>query len=77
VSTPKLVVLSVLWILAAAAIGIVVGMVAGELAWIVGWVELGSTAHRTIVDVVALVAFVLLMAVPWLIRRRLLAEPEG
>lgn len=76
-STTKLIVLTVLWVLAAAAIGIVVGMIVGELAWIIGLVDLDSSAHRTVVDVVSLVAFLLLVAVPWLIRRRLITEPEN
>lgn len=76
-STPKLVVLTVLWILAAAAIGIVVGMIIGEIAWITGLVDLDTTPHRTIVDVVSLAAFLLLLAVPWLIRRRLIADTEA
>lgn len=75
-STPRLVLLSVLWILAAAAIGVIVGMIAGELAWIFGWVELDSAPHRTIVDVTSLAAFVALVAVPWLIRHRLSTRVE-
>ena len=69
--TWKLVLLYGAWLLASGAIAVLLGVFAGELLWLIGVVELEDTAYRVVVDVVALISFVLLALTPWLLRNRI------
>ena len=53
------------------------GVFAGELLWLIGVVELVDTAYRVVVDVVALISFVLLALTPWLLRNRIARDEEA
>lgn len=75
--TWKLVLLYAVWLLACGAIAVMFGVLAGEILWLLGLVELDETAYRVTVDVVAAVAFVLLALTPFFLRRRLSRDEES
>jgi len=77
VETWKLLLLYGAWLLASGAIAVIFGVLAGEILWLIGVVELEDTAYRIVVDVVAAISFVLLALTPWLLRHRFLREEEA
>ncbi len=78
-STRKLIVLAVAWVLASLTMGVVVAVFVTEILRLVGVVESGSSGYSTSLDVVTLVVFVGLVAVPFVFRDRFTGtgEDEG
>jgi len=74
VDTWKIVVAYTGWLFAAAAIGLLLGLLSGELALAVRFVDAASPEQRTVVEWVAVVGFVVLAAVPFLLRNRVRRE---
>ena len=72
--TWKIVVAYTGWLFAAAAIGLLLGLLSGELALAVRFVDAASPEQRTVVEWVAVVGFVVLAAVPFLLRNRVRRE---
>ena len=73
-SGPRLAVAAVAWLLAAAAIGVVLGVLVVEAAGLVGLLERGGPTYARTLDVVSLGVFVTLLALPFLLRRRTLGD---
>ncbi len=69
-STGKLIVFSVAWILASLTMGVVVGVLVTEILRLVGVVETGSSGYSLSLNVVTFSTFVALLAVPFVFRRR-------
>lgn len=65
------------WLLASGAIAVIFGVLAGEILWLLGIVELDEVAYLVVVDLVAAVSFVLLALMPWLLRHRLMRDEEA
>ncbi len=76
-SVVKLVALYLAWLLAAAAIGVLVGVFVGEMAALVGLVVRNGDGHRRLVDVGSLGSFLTMAALPFLLRERMRRELEG
>lgn len=76
VETWKLAVAYVAWLLAAATIALLVGLLIGELALAIGAVDAASREQRTVVEVVAVAGFLVLAALPFLLRNRIAREEE-
>lgn len=74
--TWKLVVAYLGWLLAASALALLFGLVLSELAALVRLVDAGSDAQQTVVEVVAVIAFVVLALLPFLLRRRILKAEQ-
>ncbi len=70
-STPKLVGLLVAWALAAIAIAVVAAIVLTEFLDLIGVVESGQPSYSWAINGIALVVFVVLVAMPFLLRGRL------
>ena len=70
--TWKLVLVYAGWLLAAAAIALLGGLLVGEMALAVNLIDSGDTVQKLIVEAVAVVIFVLLAALPSLLRNRVL-----
>jgi hypothetical protein len=62
------------WLLAAATISLLVGLLLGELVLAVGLVDAASTQQRIVVEAVAVAGFLVLAALPYLLRRRVSGE---
>ena len=75
--TWKIVLLYLIWLLACGAIAVMTGVLAGEILWLLGLVELDATGYRVTVDVVSAVVFVLLALLPFFLRNRLLHDDES
>ncbi len=58
------------WLLASIAIALLFALLLGEVVALIGVVEAGSTAQRRLVEITAIVGFVLLALVPFLLRGR-------
>ena len=69
-STLKLIGLAIAWVFAAVAISVVAAMVLAELLNLVGIVESGQTSYGLAINVIALVVFVPLVALPLFLRER-------
>jgi len=69
-SGPLLVVLYLAWLVAAATIAIIVAVLVGELAASVGLVARDGPGSQVLFDVVALVGFLVMAALPFLLRHR-------
>lgn len=69
-STVKLVVLGVAWVLAALAVAVVTAIVLTELLRVVGVVEAGGSSYAIALNGSAVVVFVVLVSVPILFRKR-------
>ena len=69
-STWKLVACYVVWLLASAAIALIAGLLVGAVATGFG-VESQSTSSQNLIAAVAVVGFVALAALPFLLRRRM------
>lgn len=65
------------WLLAAAAIGLLVGLLIGELALALRLVDAASTQQRIVVEGVAVAGFLVLAALPFLLRHRVGREEAG
>ena len=71
----KLVVGYLVWLLASAAIALIAGLLVGAIATEFG-VESQSANSQTLIAVVAVVGFVLLAVLPFLLRRRM-SRPDS
>lgn len=65
--TWKIVVAYTGWLFAAAAIGLLLGLLSGELVLALGLVDAASVEQRTVVEVVAVAGIVVLAALPFLL----------
>ena len=64
------------WLLASVAIALLFALLLGELVALIGIVEAGSTAQRRLVEITAIVGFVLLALVPFLLRGRFVRSDD-
>jgi multisubunit Na+/H+ antiporter MnhB subunit len=62
------------WLLAAASIAILGGLLAGEVVLFVGLVDPAGSEQKLVVEAVGIVLFVMLAALPYLLRHRVLRE---
>ncbi len=69
-STPKLILLGIAWVLAALTIGVVTAIVATELLLLVGIVQSGQSSYAISLNTITLVVFLALVAVPIAFRSR-------
>lgn len=69
-SWSKLVLFSVAWILAAVSIAVVAAIVFTELLDVIGIVESGQQSYTRVINTIALVVFIALLAVPVVLRSR-------
>jgi len=74
VETWKAVVAYLGWLLAAATIAILGGLLVGEAALSVGLVDSASSEQKLVVEAVGIVLFVVLAALPYLLRHRVMQE---
>ena len=75
-STLKLIGFALAWVLASVAIAVVVAIVFTELLDVVGLVESGQPSYSRATNGIAAVAFIVLVAVPFLLRNRLTAGDD-
>ncbi len=75
-STLKILGLAAAWALASVPIAVVFAVVLTELLHVIGLVESGQESYSWALDGIALVTFLLLLAVPFLLRRRIGGEDE-
>jgi hypothetical protein len=74
--TAKLVVAYLAWLLAAGALALLFSLLIGEVVALIGIVDSGSDAQQTVVEVATIAWFVLLAALPFLLRSHILkSEP--
>jgi hypothetical protein len=73
-STGKLIVLTVTWILASITIGVVTGVLLTEILVLIGIVDTGSTEYGISLNIIALSVFVVVVVVPLVFRKRFTAE---
>ncbi len=64
------------WLLASIAIALLFALLLGEVVALIGVVEAGSTAQRRLVEITAIVGFVLLALVPFLMRGRFVRSDD-
>ena len=62
------------WLLAAASIAILGGLLAGEVVLFVGLVDPAGSEQKLVVEAVGIVLFLMLAALPYLLRHRVLRE---
>jgi hypothetical protein len=74
-STWKLIGLTVAWILASVAIAVVISIVLTELLVLVGLVDWGTPEYSRAINGIALAAFVAVVSVPILFRKRFTDSP--
>ncbi len=74
-TTWKLVAAYLLWLLASAAIALIAVLFIGAIASLVG-ADSQSTGYRRLMEVGAVVAFVVLAVTPFLVRRRMSGESD-
>jgi hypothetical protein len=66
--TAKLVVAYLAWLLAAGALALLFSLLIGEVVALIGIVDSGSDAQQTVAEVATIAWFVLLAALPFLLR---------
>ena len=76
VATWKLVVGYLVWLLASAAIALIAGLLVGAVGVAFG-VESQSANSQSLISIVAVIGFVVLAALPFLLRRRMSGKPDG
>lgn len=69
-STGKLIVMSIAWVLASLTMGVVVAVLVTEILRLVGIVETGSSGYSLSLNVVTFSVFAILVAVPFVFRKR-------
>ena len=74
VETWKAIIACLGWLLAAATIAILGGLIAGEAALSVGLVDPASSEQKLVVEAVGIVLFLMLAALPYLLRHRVMGE---
>ena len=72
----KLIVGYLVWLLASAAIALIAGLLVAAIATAFG-VESRSENSQTLIAVVAVIGFVLLAVLPFLLRRRISGRADG
>ena len=77
VETWKLIGAYVGWLFAAAAIALLGGLLVGEALSLVGLVDAAGAKQKLVVESVAVVLFLVLAALPYLLRDRFLPEETG
>ena len=75
--TIRLIAAYVAWLLAAVALGVLFGSLVGELAALIGLVDSQSTDQRRVVEIAAIIAFIVLALLPFVLRRRLLRAEDN
>ena len=75
--TAKMIAAYVGWLLAAVALGVLFGSLVGELAALIGLVDSQSTDQRRVVEIAAIIAFIVLALLPFVLRRRLLRAEDN
>ena len=73
-STGKLIVLTIAWVLASVAIGVVVGVLLTEILVLTGLIDNGSREYTISLNVIAFSAFAVVVTVPLVFRRRFAVE---
>ena len=68
--TWKLIALMIGWFLASIAISIVISIVLTEVLVLVGFIDWGTPQYSWAINAIALVGFVALVAVPFILRKR-------
>jgi hypothetical protein len=74
--TAKLVVAYLAWLLAAGALALLFSLLIGEVVALIGIVDSGSDAQQTVVEVATIAWFVLLAALPFLLRSHILKSEQ-
>jgi len=69
-STGKLILLSIAWVLASLTMGVVVAVIVTEVLRLAGIVETGSPGYSLSLNIVTFSVFVVLVAVPFVFRKR-------
>ena len=73
-STGKLIVLTIAWVLASIAIGVVVGVFLTEILVLIGLVDNGSREYTISLNIIAFSAFAVVVVVPLVFRKRFTVE---
>jgi hypothetical protein len=73
-STGKLIVLTITWILASVTIGVVVGVFLTEILVLTGLIDNGSREYTVSLNVLAFSTFAVVVVVPFVFRKRFAAE---
>jgi len=76
-STRKLIVLTIAWVLASVAMGVVAGVFLTEVLVFVGVVDSGSSQYRLVLNVVTFAAFAGVVVVPFVFRERFRSQDDG
>jgi hypothetical protein len=74
--TAKLVVAYLAWLLAAGALALLFSLLIGEVVALIGIVDSGSDAQQTVAEVATIAWFVLLAALPFLLRSHILKSEQ-
>jgi hypothetical protein len=74
--TAKLVVAYLAWLLAAGALALLFSLLIGEVVALIGIADSGSDAQQTVVEVATIAWFVLLAALPFLLRSHILKSEQ-
>jgi hypothetical protein len=69
-STGKLIVLTIAWVLASVAMGVVIGILVTETLVLVGVVDSGTSQYRLTLNISTFTAFVVVVAIPFVFRGR-------
>ena len=75
-STGKLIVLTIAWILASITIGLVVGVLLTEILVLIGLIDNGTDEYSTSLSIIAFSAFAVVVTVPFVFRKRFTAEGD-
>ena len=73
-STGKLIVLTIAWVLASITIGVVVGVFLTEILVVTGLVDNGSREYTISLNIIAFSAFAVVVVVPLVFRKRFTAD---
>jgi hypothetical protein len=74
--TAKLVVAYLAWLLAAGALALLFSLLIGEVVALIGIVDSGSDSQQTVVEVATIAWFLLLAALPFLLRSHILKSEQ-
>jgi hypothetical protein len=74
--TAKLVVAYLAWLLAAGALALLFSLLIGEVVALIGIVDSGSDSQQTVVEIATIAWFVLLAALPFLLRSHILKSEQ-
>ena len=71
----KLFAIYLVWLLASVAIALIAGLLVGAIAAGIG-IESHTTGSQNLIAVVAVASFVVLAILPFVLRRRMIGEPD-